>query len=317
MSEQAQAAENLRPYVFFDEQRPTREWMPTLEMINERLAQNVRSALLQYLQPPIEVAPELAIELLKHSELIDRLSAPSYLTVVDLKPLGGQILLAIEPELVDWIVESRFGGSGRLPGATANRDFTTIELHVMRRVVEIMLQQFATAWKPIGSFEPQFVRHEVKPEFATFAGSTDLVIVSRFTITVASGSGKVTIGIPYMLLEPMHDRLVSSIVERPAFYDERWSQSLRLSIGRAKTVLNVELAAIEMTVRDFLNLRPGSVFEIERPDIVTIQAHGQPLFRGRWGRHGRKVGVRIEERLEPSAETSLAAGSGGERGKEQ
>ena len=317
MSEPAQAAENIRPYVFFDEQRPTREWMPTLEMINERFAQHVRSALLQYLQPPIEVAPELAIEMSKHSELIDRLSAPTHLSIVDLRPLGGQILIAIEPELVDWMVESRFGGSGRMAVATANREFTTIELHVMRRVVELMLQQFALAWKPVGSFEPHIVRHEVKPEFATFASSTDLVIVSRFTVTLASGSGNVTIGIPYTLLEPLHGRLVWGIVERPAFYDERWSQALQLSVGRAKTVLNVELAAIEITVRDFLNLRPGSVFEIERPDIVTIQAHGLPLFRGRWGRHGRKVAVRIEERLEPSAETSLPAGSGGERGKQQ
>ncbi len=63
-----------------------------------------------------------------------------------------------------------------------------------------------------------------------------------------------------------------------------------------------------------MSLRPGNVFEIERPDTVTVEANGLPLFLGRWGRNGRRLAVRIEERLLPATEERGAAETGLERG---
>ncbi|HTV90870.1 MAG TPA: FliM/FliN family flagellar motor C-terminal domain-containing protein, partial [Stellaceae bacterium] len=54
-------------------------------------------------------------------------------------------------------------------------------------------------------------------------------------------------------------------------------------------------------------LRPGSVFEIVRPDTVTVQSQGLPLFRGRWGRHGRQIAVRVEELLTATGAALAAA----------
>jgi flagellar motor switch protein FliM len=91
---------NLRPFVFFDEHRPTRAWMPTIAVINERFAQNLRGALLQHLQPEVEIVPDLAIEVVKHSDMIDRLALPTHMTVVNLLPLRGAMLVAAEAKLV-------------------------------------------------------------------------------------------------------------------------------------------------------------------------------------------------------------------------
>jgi flagellar motor switch protein FliM len=310
MSDAPRAGPNIRRFLFFDEQRPTRAWMPTLEAVNERFAQYWRAALLQQLQPPVEVTPEFAIEVVKHGELIDRLAAPSHLTVVALKLLRGMILIAIEAELVGIIVESRFGGSGRLPVvAVPNREFAPIEQQVMRRVIERLLDQLALAWKPITEIAPEIVRHETKPTAAAIANSTDLVIISTFTVMIGNSSGKLTIAIPYLLLQPLHERLVATGANRVVTFDPRWSEQLKIGVGSAMTELQVEFAAIELTVGDFLNLHPGSVFEIARPDTVTVQSGGQPLFRGRWGRHGRKIAVRVEERLLSTAELPVATGT--------
>jgi len=298
MSDAPPAAPAIRPYLFFDERRPKRTWMPALEAINERFAQYCRAALLQHLQPPLEIEPQFAIEVVKQAEFLDRLPAPSHLTLVALKPLSGTILIAAEPDLVGIIVESRFGGSGRLPiAAVPNREFAPIEQHAMSRVVVRLLDQLAAAWKPVATIMPEIVRYETKPAFAAIAASTDLIIVNNFEVKIANGSGRLTIAIPYQLLHPLHDRLMAGSGERAVARDEAWSDDLRIGVAAAAMPLNVELAAIEMTVREFLGLRPGSVFEIVRPDSVTVQALGVPLFRGRWGRHGRKIAVRVEARL--------------------
>ena len=41
----------------------------------------------------------------------------------------------------------------------------------------------------------------------------------------------------------------------------------------------------------------GCVTDSARRESLVVEANGVPLFRGRWGRHGRKIGVLVEERL--------------------
>src|SRR5262249_19505414 len=77
-----------------------------------------------HLPAGIEITPQIPIELINHDELIERFETPSHLTLVNLKPLRGTILIVFDAPLVTWIVESRFGGTGRFPVATVNREFT-------------------------------------------------------------------------------------------------------------------------------------------------------------------------------------------------
>lgn len=302
MSDQLSRVGSVRRYIIFNEHRPSRAWMPTLEKINERFSQQLREALLQHLRPGVEVAPPAIIQLIKHSDMVERLPAPGYLTLVRLKPLRGVALIAVDAPLVCWIVESRFGGDGRFPITIGNREFSPFEQQSTRRVVQTVLDQFALAWRPIARFDPQIVRHETHPQLAGIANANEQIIASSFDIRVGQGGGTLTVCIPYGMLEPLHEELVGDAVTETVDRDPRWHDALALGIGGATIGLRVELTKIEATVGDLLDLRPGSVFSIDRPEIVTVEANGVPLFRGRWGKHGRKLGVRIEERLCPATD---------------
>jgi len=256
------------------------------------------------------VTPPSPVQLIKHDEMMERLVPPNHLTLVNLKPLHGMILVACNAELVAWVVESRFGGSGRFPVSITNREFTPFELNSMRRVVETALQQLALAWRPIAPLQPEIVRTETNSQFAAIASAAEPIIVSTFEVRVGNGGGRLSIAIPHLLLEPLHERLMSGIAAKPVDHDKHWYEALRTGVGRALMPLDVELANIEITVRDLLNLKPGSVFEIDRPETVTVAAKGQPLFRGRWGKYGRKIAVRIEERL-ASPDGAREAGEAG------
>jgi flagellar motor switch protein FliM len=271
--------------------------MPTLERINERFCQYLRSALLRYLPAQVEVTPPIAIQLLNQGELTAKLEDPSHLTLAELRPLRGAVLVIVEAQLVRWIVESRFGGNGRFPPTAVSREFTPFEHKTMRRVVTMTLDQFALAWKPIAALAPEILRHETSPQFAEIAAAAGLIIVNNFDLKVADGAGKLTICLPYAMLEPLHEQLVTGAARPTAGHDLQWRESLTAGVGRAMMLLRVELAKIEMPVGELLRLQPGSVFEIERPARVIIEANGFPLFRADWGRLGHRIGVRIEESL--------------------
>src|SRR5215469_14296406 len=254
MSDQSGRAASIRRYVFYNVHRPSRAWMPTLERINDRFSQYLRTALLQHLRPVVEVTPPIAIQLVKHGEFMDRLTAPSHLTLVNFKPLRGAILIIVDAQLVGWIVESRFGGDGRFPLTIAS-ELSSFEQKSAHRVVRHVIEQFALAWRPIGKFEPEITRHETNPQFAGIANPGELIIISSFDVRIGQGGGKLTICMPYVMLEPMHDQLVAGIVKQTVDHDPRWQQSLTMGLGRATIQVQVELARCEVTVRDLLSFR--------------------------------------------------------------
>jgi len=212
------------------------------------------------------------------------------------------LVLMIDAPLVVSLVESRFGGSGRFPINTANRDFTAFEQKSMRRVVETTLEQFIIAWEPLGRFEIGPLRHETNPQFAGFAHADEQILASTFEVQVDQGRGKIGTYIPYAAIEPLQDQLMAGLVADVGDSDLRWAETLNASVQQASITLNVELGRIDISVGELVGLQPGNVFEMDRPESLVVEANGVPLFRGRWGRHGRKIGVLVEERLVPVAE---------------
>jgi flagellar motor switch protein FliM len=315
MSDQPSRVGTVRRYVFYNEHRPSRAWMPTLEAINERFAQHLRTVLLQTLRCSIGVTPPTTIRLMKHNDLLAKLVMPSHLALAGLKPLRGAILVALDAPLISWIVESRFGGDGRFPISSSNREFSAFEQKSASRVVQTVIEQLAVAWQPIASLEPRIVRHESNAQFVAIANPSEQVIVSTFEVQVGQGGGKLTVCIPYRMLEPLHERLISDAHKDAVEPDQRWNEVLTVGIGQAMTTLRVELTKLQVTVGDLLDLQPGSIFNIERPEIVTVEANGVPLFRGRWGKQGRRIAVRVEERLQPPADVFVPKQPEGNEGR--
>ena len=212
-------------------------------------------------------------------------------------------MVAVDAPLIRWIVESRFGGDGRFPITISNRELSPLEQKSASRLAQSVIEQLAAAWQPIADLQPHIVRHEPFGRPIAIAHPGEQVIVSVFDVRVGQGGGKLTLCIPYPMLEPLHDRLVSETEEGAVDPDPRWQEALVLGIGQATMTLRVELTKLKVTVADLMALRPGSIFDIDRPENVTVEANGVPLFRGVWGKHGRKIGVKVEERLDPAAVT--------------
>ncbi|MGH6988575.1 MAG: flagellar motor switch protein FliM [Stellaceae bacterium] len=288
----------VRPYNLFVQEQAAPARMPTLEVVNDRFARALRVALFHHLRKGVELDSG-TIELIKHFELIERLKQPSYMVLVGLKPLRGTMLMIADAQLVIAIVESRFGGNGRFPVTKSQRDFTTVEIKVMNRVVGLILEQFAAAWQRIVAVEPEVLRYEFNPQFAGISPAGEVIVTITFKIRVDNGEGTLMVCIPSTMLAPVHDELMSGVASDPGEPDGHWFEQLKTGIEEVMLPVRVELTEIEMTVNDLLELRPGHVFEIDRPQSVVIEAEGIPLFRGRWGRCGRKSAVRIEEPITP------------------
>ena len=305
----------VRAYDMFvqDQAAPTR--LPTLEVINDRFSRSLRVALFHHLRKAVQIDSG-TVALVKHFELIERLASPSYMVLVGLRPLRGTMLMVIDAALLTATVESRFGGNGRFPVTKTQRDFTIVEHKVMSRVTEIVLEQFSGAWHRVADLQPEILRREFNPQFAGITGAGEQVITTAFQVKVDNGEGTLTMAIPVAMLGAIHEQLTSTVDSDNAEPDGHWFEQLKSGIEQVVMPLRVELAEIEMSVNELLELSPGDVFEIERPQSVVVEAEGVPLFRGRWGRHGNKSAVRIDGAIKPEEEflPTTANGRSGSHG---
>lgn len=305
MSDLRDQTVGLRPYDLVSDSGASRDRFtsiePTLRQINDRFVRYLRAALLQHLRRGVSLTTA-NIRLVEHRELMEGLRTPTHLTLFTMRPLRGIIALMIEAPLVVSLVESRFGGSGRFPISAASRDFTAFELKLMRRMVETTLEQFIIAWEPLGRFQIGSLRHETNPQFASFAHAEEQIFESTFEAAIDQTKGKIATYIPYAAIEPLQDQLIAGAVADVGDRDLLWVENLKKNVEQAPITLHVKLGKIDISVGDLVGLRPGNVFEMDRPESLVVEAAGVPLFRGRWGRHGRKIGVMVEERLVPLAD---------------
>jgi len=276
---------------------------PTLQRINDRFVRYLRSALLQHLRRAVTITTN-GVKMIEHRALMETLHSPTYLTLFTMRPLRGTVVLMFDVPLVISLVESRFGGSGRFP-IIVDRDFTAFELKSMRRVVDTALEQLIVAWEPLGHFEIGPLRHETNPQFAGFAHADDPIMASTFEVTVDQGKGMIATYIPYAAVEPLQDQLAAGLAADTGGSEGHWSETLLCGVQQAPITLNVELGKINISVGDLVSLGPGAVFEINQQESLVVEANGVPLFRGRWGQHGRKLGILVEERLTPPTPENL------------
>ncbi len=292
----AEPGEGVYSYDLASQERIVRGRMPTLEMINERFARQLRISLFNMLRFTPEVGAR-NIKVQKFSEYIRSLFVPTSLNLVRIKPLRGTALFVFDPQLVFILVDNFFGGGGRFQAKIEGRDFTPTEMRVISLLLDKVFLDLQQAWAPVMDLNFEFVNSEVNPQFANIVGPTEVVVVSSFQVELEGGGGGLHITLPYSMIEPIRDILDAGIQSDRSEVDERWLKSLRVEISEANIELVGTLAETELMLRDVMHLKAGDIIPFEMPDTILLRAEELPVLRGRFGVHNGQNAMQVTEHI--------------------
>jgi flagellar motor switch protein FliM len=288
----------IRGYDFASQDRIVRGRMPTLEMINERFARYFRISLFNMLRRAGEISVS-GVQMLKFAEYVHSLFVPTSLNLVRVPPLRGSALFVLEPKLVFALVDNFFGGGGRFHTKIEGREFTPTELRVIQMVLDIVFQDLKQAWKPVLEVGFDYQSSEVNPHFANIVCPTEVVVVNTFRVELDGGGGDLHITMPYSMVEPIRDLLDAGVQSDRSDRDERWTRSIREEMKEAPVRLQSTLVETSLSLREINQLRAGDVIAIDLPDLVTIEAEGTPVFRGKFGVYNSSRAVKVTEKIAP------------------
>lgn len=279
---------SARDYDFSTQTRIVRGRMPTLEMINERMARALRLSLFSMLRRSPEISVQ-GINMSKYAEYISTLAVPTSLNLIRFQPLSGTGLMIFEARLVFALIDVFFGGNGR-HAKIEGRDFTPTENQIIEVLMEQVVSAAQEAWAAVLPARIEFINREVNPNFANIVSPTEIVVVSRIRVEFDGRGGEIHLTLPYSMLEPLKDTLRAGMQSDRADREERWSQLLRNELEESEVDVVTRLGTATTSVARLIDMRPGDVIPIDFDGQVTVLADGIPLF---WGELGQQRGQQV------------------------
>lgn len=287
----------IRPYDLSSPDRVVRHRMQTLELINERFARRLRSTLLSFMRRNADITVS-AIKVQKYSDFERNLPVPSNLNMVSMKPLRGVSLFTFDPNLVFLVIDSLFGGHGRYNTRVEGRDFTTTEQRIIRRLLNLTLESYGTAWQSVYPIEFEYVRSEMHTKFASITSGNEIVVVSSFNIELGASGGNLNICLPYSMIEPVRDLLTRPLQENTMeAVDQRWLHQLSRQVRSADIELRAEFASIPSSIADLLRMQVGDVLPVEVKPVIVARAGEVPVLECTYGTHNGRYALRVQKML--------------------
>jgi flagellar motor switch protein FliM len=251
LAKEDEPTDGVRDYNLSSQERIVRGRMPTMEIVNERFARNLRVGLFNFIRRSPEVSVG-AVSVQKYSAFLRELVVPTNFNIMAVKPLRGNGLIVCEPTLLFGVIDSLFGGNGKFHTRIEGRDFSPTEQRVINRLVDVAAEEYAKAWKGVYPLELVYQRSEMQPQFATIATPSEIVVSSTFTLEIGDLTGSLHVCIPYSTLEPIRDVLYSSVQGDAIEVDKRWVKVLGHEIQAAEVNLVAELAKADATIEQLL-----------------------------------------------------------------
>lgn len=299
LAKEDEPTDGVRNYNLQSQERIVRGRMPTLEIVNERFARNLRVGLFNFIRRSPEISVG-SVTVQKYSAFLRELVVPTNFNIMAVRPLRGNGLIVCEPTLLFGVIDSLFGGSGKFHTRIEGRDFSPTEQRVINRLVDVTAAEYAKAWKGVYPLELVYQRSEMQPQFATIATPSEIVVSTSFTLEIGDLTGSLHICIPYSTLEPIRDVLYSSVQGDAIEVDRRWVRVLGQELQAAEITLSAELATADTTVEQLLSMKVGDFIELDRQNIIEARVDGVPLFECRYGTHKGKYALKIERSLRSS-----------------
>jgi flagellar motor switch protein FliM len=286
----------VRNYDLASQERIVRGRMPTMEVINERFARNIRVGLFNLIRKSPEVSIG-GIKVQKFSAFLREIVVPTNFNIMSVRPLRGAGLIVCDPNLVFAVIDALFGGAGKFHTRIEGRDFSPTEQRVIHRLVETITTEYGKAWQGIYPLVLDYQRSEMQPQFANIATPGEIVVTTSFTLEIGETTGTMHFCIPYSTLEPIRDVLYSTVQGDAAGTDRRWVTLLQSQIQAAEVDLVVELGHAPATVEQLLSFKAGDFVELDLEPVIQAKVDGVPLFDCNYGTSNGHYSIKVQQLL--------------------
>lgn len=284
------------------------ERLPMLEIIFDRLVRLTTTSLRNFTSDNVEVSLD-GITSVRFGDYLNSIPLPAILSVFKAEEWDNFGLITVDSSLIYSVIDVLLGGrrsssSMRVEG----RPYTTIEMNLVRRMVEVLINDAEAAFAPLSKVTFNVDRLETNPRFATICRPANAAILVEMRVDMEDRGGKVELLIPYATIEPIRELLLQMFMGEKFGRDSIWEGHLATEIYSAKIGVDAVIYEEMMPLSKVMSFKEGQtlMFETAPTDPIYLKCGETVITEGQLGQRDRNVAVRVMKNLR-KPKTTLAS----------
>ena len=286
------------------------ERLPMLEIVFDRLVRLMTTSLRNFTSDNVEVSLD-NITSIRFGDYLNSIPLPAILAVFRAREWDNFGLFTVDSNLIYSIVDVLLGGRrGTAAMRIEGRPYTTIELSLVQRMVEVVLQDACAAFEPLSPVKFELDRLETNPRFAAIARPANAAILVKLRIDMEDRGGRIELMLPYATLEPIRELLLQMFMGEKFGRDSIWETHLATELWSTEVQLDAVLDEQVMTLGEAMNFEVGQTLMLNSTgdSAVQLRSGGIPITTGRMGRIGNHVGVLVDKAIRRPHNRAAALG---------
>lgn len=298
-----QTRKKVKVYDFRRPNKFSKDQIHTLQVIYENYARSLATYLSAQLRAPVQMEV-LSVEQLTYEEFIRSIPNPTILNIFSFYPLEGSAIMEVNPNLGFAFLDRLLGGPGYAPPKI--RALTEIEQTVMERIAQRMLDYLQEPWGSIIELEPSLERVETNPQFTQLVSPSEIMMIVSLETQMAEVLGMVNICIPFLVLEPILDKL--SVHYYYSSSSQKATQenidNIRHKLENTRVPVKVILGTTSITVKELLELNVGDVVQLDRSikNDLEVVIGQRAKFLGKPGVLENRMSIQVSHIVEEGNE---------------
>lgn len=196
------------------------------------------------------------------------------------------------------LIDRLLGGDG--PYIEISRDFTEIEIGIMKGVMEKMAAILKEAWAPYLEIDPRLLGIETNARASQSIPPDEVIVLVTLEVEIKDVKNIITISLPAVNMETVmtkfNDQYSQGLKRYDAVRDGKRREGILKGINNSTLKIDVILAETKIELADILTLQPDDIIPLNMPITgnAAVKINDNLWFDGKVGVNNNKKAIKID-----------------------
>lgn len=287
----------VRVYDFKRALRFSKDQIRSISRLHENYARLLTTFFTAQLRSFVNITVT-SVDQVPYEEFIRSVPKKTILNIYSLHPLGGNLIMEVNPNIAYALLEHLLGGKGS--EVTKTDTLTEIEKILFMQLFEKAEDALKNAWSSVADIQPELEEFEENPQFMQLVAPNETVVVVSLTAKIGETSGMINICMPHVILEPIIPKLSAHYwMQTKNHKDEQTQQKMTKYIKQTDVDVKAILGETAVTINEFLKFQQGDVIALDQSinSPLILEVNNEPKFLAQPGKIRNKMSVQILEEM--------------------
>ncbi len=298
---QAEHEDKVKEYDFSSPKKFTKDQLKSLNSLYENYARMLSSYFTSILRSACEVTIS-QIEEQRYYEFNNALPDNALIGMIGFSPENNPVdentmMLELPTSFGYLLIDRLMGGTGEL--FSPDRDYTEIELAILKTVVENITKYVQDAWSSFKQIKTELRNVETNGRFIQAFSPQDIVVIITFDIDDESYKGSANLCMPTDNLEDLISCFTVQYNHSVKQQDEEKERQKRgqilASVKESEVMMEVHLDDCVMPLGEIANLQVNDVISLNKRinEDLVVKIETIPFFKAKLGELGEQKAIKL------------------------